>query len=172
MPEWASTTIIIAVTLLIFFGMWAAWRGRSRRDAGLMPVHAVPAALGAPTVAAHVLYVATTEPGEPLQRLAIRGLGFRAQGTLAAYAAGLAISLDGSPDVWVEASAIIGADPAQTVIDKVVEKGGLLRLAWTIDDAAVDSYFRVFEPEKSAALYAAIDAITSTPTPTSAESEV
>jgi hypothetical protein len=166
-PEWASTTVIIVVTLLIFFGMWAAWRGRVRRDSGLVPSTDVPGALGAPIVEARVLYVATTRHGEPLQRLAIRGLGFRAQGTLAVYASGAAIRLVGSGDVWAPASVIESAEPAQVTIDKVVEKGGLFRLSWRISDTPVDSYFRVFEPEKSAALYDAIDAITST----SAESE-
>lgn len=168
MPEWASTTVIVVLVIVIFAGMWASWRGRSRRDAGLVPVTDVPAGLGTPTVAARVLYVATTRPGEPLQRLAIRGLGFRAQGTLSAYPSGVAIELDGSTDVWAEASVIITAEPAQVAIDKVVEKGGLFTLTWQISDITVDSYFRVLEPEKSAALYDAIDAITST----SAESEV
>jgi len=166
-PEWASTTVIVVLVVVIFVGMWAAWRGRSRRDAGLVPVRELPAGLGTPTVSARVLYVATTKPGEPLQRLAIRGLGFRAQGTIAAYPTGVAIELDGAADVWARGSVIIAAEPAQVAIDKVVEKGGLFKLTWQISDQPVDSYFRVLEPEKSAALYDAIDAMTST----SAESE-
>lgn len=166
MPEWASTTLIVIVTVLIFVGMWAGWRARTRRDAALVPVHHVPEDVGSPVISTRVLYVATTRHGEPLQRLAIRGLGFRAQGTLAVHSGGVAVSVDGSDDVWIEASVIVSAEPAQVVIDKVVEKGGLLNLSWILGDAPVDSYFRVFEPEKSAALYDAIDSITS------AESEV
>ncbi|MFC4244591.1 hypothetical protein ACFOYW_14550 [Gryllotalpicola reticulitermitis] len=168
MPEWASTTLIVVVTLLIFVGMWAGWRARVRRDAALVPPHDTPDGLGEPVVSAPALYVATTRHGQPLERLAIRGLGFRAQGMLAVYGSGVAISLDGNADVWLQASVIVSAEPAQVAIDKVVEKGGLLTLSWRVNDEVVDSYFRVFEPEKSGALYDAIDAITST----SAESEV
>lgn len=166
MPEWASTLLIVVVTLLIFFGMWWGWRSRVRRDAALAPAHDVPAGLGAPVVSARVLYVATTRAGQALERLAIRGLGFRAQGTLAVFATGALISLDGNEDVWAPASDLAAAAPAQVAIDKVVEKGGLLKLSWTIGETLVDSYFRVLEPEKSSRLYDAIDSLTS------AESEV
>lgn len=166
MPEWASTLIVVAVVIVIFLAMWWGWRSRVRRDAHLVPSHAVPAGLGEPIASARVLYAATTAHEQPLERLAITGLGFRAQGTLAVHRSGVVMSLDGSADVWIEASAIIGAQPAQTVIDKAVEKDGLLGLSWAIDETTVDSYFRVLEPEKTGALYDAIDSLTT------AESEV
>jgi hypothetical protein len=171
-PEWASTIIVVLVLLLVLFGMWQGWRALVRRSAHLEPPHDVPAELGAPLVEARVLYVATTAHEKPLERLAIRGLGFRAQGTIAAYGAGLVVSLDGAEDVWIAASAIVSARPAQVVIDKAVEKDGLLVLSWRLHSLrestseTVDSYFRVAEPEKSGALY---DAINSS---TAAESEV
>jgi hypothetical protein len=175
MPEWASTLIVALVLLLLLSSGWVAWRARTRRDAGLTPSHAVPAALGEPLVTTRALYVATTVHGEPLERLAIAGLGFRAQGTLAVHGSGVLLSLDGSEDVWIPASDLIGAQPATVAIDKAVEKDGLLALTWRLglhselrpeSTGVVDSYFRVFEPEKTGALYDAIDSIAQ------AESEV
>jgi len=166
MPEWASTLIVVAVLLLILFGMWQGWRGLVRRSAHLTPSHDVPAALGEPLVEARGLYVATTAHGKPLERLAITGLGFRAQGGIAVHRLGLVLEVTGSKDVWVPASAIVGARPAQLVIDKAVEKDGLLALSWRLDETVVDSYFRVMEPEKIGALYNAIHSLTA------AESEV
>lgn len=159
MPEWASTLIVAVVLLLLLLGGWAAWRSRTRRDAGLVPSHAVPAQPGAVIVTARALYVATTKHGEPLERLAIRGLGFRAQGALAVHDSGVLLSLDGSEDVWIPASDLIDAEPATVVIDKAVERDGLLAVSWRIGAVPVSSYFRVFEPEKSGAIYDAIDSI-------------
>ncbi|WP_022880819.1 PH-like domain-containing protein [Gryllotalpicola ginsengisoli] len=168
MPEWASTLIVLAVLLLVFLGMWAGWRRRVRRDAGLAPVHEVPAGLGEPRAEASVLYVATTAHDAPLERLAIRGLGFRAQGRIAVFGAGALIELDGSEPVWVGAAEVVGARPAQLAIDKAVEKDGLLCLAWRLSGRVVDSYFRVREPESSGALY---DAIASISTPAGFEGQ-
>ncbi|GAA4155330.1 hypothetical protein GCM10022286_04130 [Gryllotalpicola daejeonensis] len=168
MPEWASTIIVVLVLLLILFGMWQGWRALVRRSAHLEPSHDMPAGLGEPLVEARVLYVATTAQGRPLERLAITGLGFRAQGVLTVHGSGLVVSLDGAEDVWIPASSIDSAQPAQVVIDKAVEKDGLVVVTWglhslresTGETVLVDSYFRVLEPEKTGSLYNAIDSLT------------
>jgi len=165
-PVWAATLVIAAVTVLLIAAAWLGWRSRVRRDAGLVPSHEVPAGLGAPRAASRVLYVATTAHDEPLERLAIAGLAFRAQGTIAVHASGVLVSLDGSADVWIRASDLAAARPATVAIDKAVEKDGLLTLVWRLAGTAIDSYFRVLEPELSGSLYDAIDSITH------AESEV
>jgi hypothetical protein len=158
-PEWAATLIVVLVLLLVLFGMWQGWRAMVRRSAHLTPSHEVPGDLGAPRVASAALYVATTTHGKPLERLAITGLGFRAQGGIAIYGSGAVLSVTGSEDVWVPASDLLGAAPAQVVIDKAVEKDGLLVLSWNLNGTTVDSYFRVTEPEKIRPLYDAIDSI-------------
>ena len=161
MPVWGATLVIAAVTALLFVAAWLAWRSRTRRDAGLAPVHEVPAGLGAPRAASRVLYVATTRHDEPLERLAIAGLAFRAHGVISVHETGAVLSLDGAADVWIPASDLVSARPATVAIDKAVEKDGLLELSWHIGATIVDSYFRVQEPEKSGSLYDAIDSITS-----------
>ena len=160
MPEWASTLIIVAVLLLILFGMWQGWRANVRRAAHFVPGHEVPADPGEPLAEARALYVATTAHGRPLERLAIKGLGFRAQSTLSVHRHGAVLSVTGGEDVWIPASAVVGAAPAQLAIDKAVEKDGLLALSWNLGATTVDSYFRVTEPEKIGSLYDAIDSLT------------
>ena len=169
MPEWASTIIVALVLLLVLFGMWQGWRAMVRRAAHLTPSHDVPVELGAPLAAAATFYVATTAHEKPLERLAIAGLGFRAHGSVAVYSAGLVVAVTGAEDVWVPASAVIAVHPATVAIDKVVEKDGLLALSWNLGDTLVDSYFRVTEPEKTGALFDAIESIS---TGSTAESEV
>ena len=120
--------IAVAVALLALGAI--AWRRRTRRDAAFeAPVGEIPA--GAEVRAAQSgLYVATTRHGEPLERLAIRGLGFRT----------------GQRRLFLAIERIASVDQAQVAIDRVVEPGGLVRLSWRTGDApeatVVDSYLR------------------------------
>lgn len=138
-----AVAIIIAVALLILLAMLFAWRRRSRRDS----VYTAP--LGVPEHAEvsrreEVLYVSTTRHDEPLERLAIRPLGFRARGELAVTDRGVALALDGAPTVFLASARLVAVDRATVTIDRVVEPGGLLRIAWHVDDATVvDSYLRL-----------------------------
>nr|WP_241731890.1 hypothetical protein [Microbacterium ginsengiterrae] len=122
--------------------MLFAWRRRLRRDAA----HTAP--LGVPEHAEvlsrhEVLYVSTTRHDEPLERLAIRPLAYRARGELAVTDRGAALCLDGTPTVFLAKDTLASIDRATVTIDRVVEPGGLVRIAWRIDaDTIVDSYLR------------------------------
>jgi hypothetical protein len=137
-----AIAITIGVALLILLAMLFAWRRRLRRDS----VYSAP--LGVPehaeVLARHeVLYVSTTRHDEPLERLAITPLAYRARGELAVTDRGAALCLDGSPTVFLASAKLVAVDRAAVTIDRVVEPGGLVRLAWKIDDSTiVDSYLR------------------------------
>ncbi len=90
-----------------------------------------------------VLYVATTRAGAPLDRVAVHGLGVRARGEIAVHPEGAVIAIDGREPWFVERGDVRGAGRATWTIDRVVEEGGLVMLAWTLGGAEVDSYFRV-----------------------------
>ena len=137
-----AIAITIAVAVVILITMLLSWRRRLRRDG----VHTAP--LGVPEHAEvlsrhEVLYVSTTRHGEPLERLAIRPLAYRARGELAVTDRGAALALDGSPTVFIATAKITEVAQATVTIDRVVEPGGLVRLSWNIDDdTIVDSYLR------------------------------
>lgn len=137
-----AIAITIGVAILILLTMLFAWRRRLRRDG----VHSAP--LGVPehadVLARHaVLYVSTTRHDEPLERMAIAPLAYRARGELAITDRGVALSLDGAPTVFLATGKIVSVDRATVTIDRVVEPGGLIRIAWHIDDETVaDSYLR------------------------------
>lgn len=134
-------TIVIAVAL-IGLGVWA-WRRRTRRDGSIAaPFGEAPEA--ARTIAElPVLYVATTKHGEPLERLAVKGLGFRSRADVTVTDAGLAIDLTGQPRVFIPVGRIDDVSQATVAIDRVVERDGLTRLSWRPDAGPViDSYFR------------------------------
>jgi len=140
--EGALAVMIAVAVVLIGLLAWAWWR-RTRRDSGLRaPVGEAPA--DAAVLSRHdSLYVATTRHGEPLERLAIRGLGFRSRADLVVTSAGVAIDLTGQPRLFVPTAQIVEVAQATVAIDRVVERDGLVRISWRLDgQSVVDSYFR------------------------------
>ncbi len=134
-------TVVVALALLAV-GVWA-WRRRARRDRDIVaPVGEAPAD-AAELAAFPALYVATTRHGDPLERLAVRGLAFRSRATVTVTGAGVAIALTGQPRVFLASTRILDVAQSTVAIDRVVEKDGLTRIAWRPDDGTVvDSYFR------------------------------
>jgi hypothetical protein len=135
--------VMIALAVLVLLAMFFAWRARVRRDAHLTAPLGVPE--HAEVLDRHeVLYVSTTRHDQPLERLAISPLSFRARGEAAVTDRGLALCLDGAPTVFVASSRLVDVGRATVTIDKVVEPGGLVRVAWrAADDTVVDSYIRI-----------------------------
>jgi hypothetical protein len=138
-----AIAITIAVALLVLLTMLLAWRRRLRRDSALS------APLGVPEHAEvarrdEVLYVATTRHEQPLERVTVSPLEYRARGELAVTDRGVALCLDGAPTVFLASSRLVAVDRATVTIDRVVEPGGLIRIAWNADDETiVDSYLRL-----------------------------
>lgn len=133
----------IGVAALLLVAMAFAWRRRLRRDSALSAPLGVPE--HAEVVDRHeVLYVSTTRHDEPLERLTISPLAYRARGEAAVTDRGLALCLDGAPTVFLASDRLVSVDRATVTIDRVVEPGGLVRVAWNAsDDTIVDSYLRV-----------------------------
>lgn len=167
--EGALLVMIAVAVALLALGAFA-WRRRSRRDAGITaPFGEVPDAAAVQTVSTG-FYVATTRHGEALERLAIRGLGFRSRVDVTVTDRGVALDLVGQPRMFLSTERIVSVGLANTAIDRVVEPGGLVRLTWRADGAdgapeTVDSYLR---PQDGSAqgLAAAIIAILPPSTPT------
>jgi hypothetical protein len=143
MTREGALAIMIAVAVGLLAALaWAWWR-RTRRDAAFTaPVGEAPG--DARTVAEFAaLYVATTRHGDPLERLAISGLGFRSRSDVTVTDAGVALDLTGRPRIFLAADRIADVGQSTVAIDRVVEPDGLVRLAWRLDDGTVvDSYLR------------------------------
>jgi hypothetical protein len=174
------TIIVIVVVLGVLALMTRSWLRRRTRDAGLTAGYPLPpetavsagdAVRSLATVPA--LYVATTPRDQPLERLAIRGLGFRARAELRVRPDGVILTLAGENAVFIPVGAIHRLTTATWAIDRAVETDGLLLLGWRLsgrqgtahgtapDDQAadVDSYFRVTDPADRARVIDAIHSI-------------
>lgn len=166
MTREGALLVIIAVTAAVLALLGWAWWRRSRRDSAIAPpVGEAPA--GAAVRSIHdSLYVATTKHGQPLERLAIRGLGFRSRADLSITDAGLALDLTGQPRFFLPVARILEVAQATVAIDRVVERDGLVRVAWrTEDGTVVDSYIR----PRDASSRAVADEIGALLTPTGTE---
>ncbi len=160
--EGALLVIILAAVALLGLLAWA-WMRRTRRDSGLAaPVGEAPAD-ATTTAVLPALYVATTRHGEPLERLAIRGLAFRSRVEITVTDRGVALDLTGQPRVFLDTSRLVEVAQATVAIDRVVERDGLVRLSWRTDDGTVvDSYLR----PQDASARALADSIAGILTPT------
>lgn len=159
MDRTLSTAIIVAVIILALGLMVLGWRRRAARQRDIGAPRPVPDAIGEAGIRAPVLYVATTRADAPLDRVNVHGLGFRARGELAVRADGVVVALDGRAPWFVPVAELRGSGRATWTIDRVVEEGGLVLLAWTLDGTPVDTYLRVTDAdpdETTIALLAAL----------------
>jgi hypothetical protein len=136
------------------------WNTRRRRQRHIPAPEPLPTDLGALRAEFEGFYVSTTLDGQPLNRVAVLGLGFRARATIAVTETGVVIALPGNT-VFIPRTSIREVTRANYTIDRVVETGGLVLLAWTVgagtsDETNLDSYLRVVETE---ALVSAIEGL-------------
>jgi hypothetical protein len=158
MDKLGPTVAIGIVFIGILVLMVLSWRRRTRRDAGIAP-RAV-ADTGTELVATDGFYVATTVHERPLERVAPTGLGFRGRARVTVYGGAqgaVSIAVDGSDAVVIPAADVVDVTPATWTIDRVVERDGLLLIAWTAADGAVaDSYVRIVDADQRERLLGAI----------------
>jgi hypothetical protein len=151
------TIITAAVIVIVLVGMLLGWRARKRRQANLPRPRAVPSDIGEEIITLDLFYVSTTVVGEPLNRIAVAGLGFRARAYVTVAARGIVLAIAGEPDAFIPATDLGDVQRANVTIDRVVENGGLVMVRWALGGQQVDSYLRVPGPEDTSALVAAIE---------------
>jgi hypothetical protein len=135
-------TLVFAFFVLLILLMGVGWLTRRRRQRDIASPLPVPDDPGAITSEFSGFYVSTTPEGEPLNRIAVRGLGFRARTTVSIAETGLIVSLPGG-DFFIPVADLREASRARYTIDRVVEEGGLALVGWELGDMHLDSYFRV-----------------------------
>jgi hypothetical protein len=135
--------IVGAILLLALAGMYLGWLSRRRRQADLPALGAAPADPGRVLAEAEGLYVATTLAGAPLERIAVRGLGFRSRASVTVAESGVVLALTGQEPAFLPRASLRGIGRATWTIDKAVETGGLVALGWRLGDRDVESYLRL-----------------------------
>ncbi len=137
-------SIIVGLVIVgSLIGMVLGWRARQRRQADIPQPQPVPVDVGTVRAAVSGLYVATTRRGEPLERIAVRGLGYRSRAVATASDAGVSLELTGTEPAFIPVADLQSASRATWTIDTAVEPGGLVLLGWRLGGLEVDSYLRV-----------------------------
>jgi hypothetical protein len=139
---WVMAGFVVIIGLGIL-----GWVTRRRRQRTIAAPQKLPADIGTLRAEFEGLYVSTTLDGQPLNRVAVHGLGFRARATFAVADRGVVLALPGN-NIFIPRESIREVTRAQYTIDRVVEEGGLVLLAWTLGDTNVDSYLRVEDTRK------------------------
>ncbi|WFR66276.1 hypothetical protein P9139_15335 [Curtobacterium flaccumfaciens] len=127
--RWLEGGIILALVVALFVAMARTWRTRARKQAEAVPPVPVPTGLGPAAGSWDGFTVATTRADQPLERITAGGLGFRSRGGVTIHDTGVVLHHAGTPDRWVDASDVRGADRATWAIDRVVEPGD-----WSVCD--------------------------------------
>lgn len=166
MDRTTSVTITVVILALALLGMYLGWLARKRRQSALPSPLAVPGEAGETLFSAETLYAATTLAGDPLNRVAVRGLGFRGRATVTVTTLGVILGIAGTPEVFIPTAALRSVQRATWTIDRVVEAGGLVCIAWTLgagtaEAVDVDSYLRVTESTDPGPLLSALTGVLS-----------
>lgn len=144
---WPALFVVALLIVAIGF-MGLGWRNRRARQAPLDVVAVPPVEIGEELGRERVLYVATTLADQPLERVVVGGLGFRARGEVRAARGGIVLDLAGSAPAFIPVADIRGVGLASWTIDRGVAEDGLVFVRWELGATAVDSYLRADDPDR------------------------
>ena len=145
MDRYALLGIVLAFLALMLCLAAFGWYLRVRKQRG------IPSTVEAPTKLTGSrefdgFYVSTTSATDPLDRIAVRGLGFRARTSVTVADEGIVIPIKGQSDVFIPLADLRKAGRATWTIDRGVEPDGLVVVDWTLGERELASYFRVDDP--------------------------
>lgn len=135
--------VIVVVVVVILSLMVLSWRRRGRSQAHLPAPTVVPADIGTAIGTFEGLYLATTPNNDRLNRITVHGLGYRERGNIVVATDGFVLL----GDKFIPVASVTGVSRASWTIDRGVEPNGLSVVSWTLGETALDSYFRLDDPE-------------------------
>ncbi|MDO7882018.1 hypothetical protein [Antiquaquibacter soli] len=138
--------LVLALLVVLLVLLPVGWFARRRRQGALAAPAEVPASLGASRGSFAGKYVATTASGDPYDRIAVHGLGFRSNVEAAVTDDGVLLARPGEPDTWIPRADLRSLDRATWTIDRVVEPDGLQVVDWMLGSRRVATYLRLDDP--------------------------
>lgn len=164
--EQLTTVLVTVLVLAVLFALLRrGWTGRVRRQAGIAAPPAPPAGIEdrEPRLSVPGMYVATTEAGAPLERIAAHGLGVRARATAHVLDDGVLFDRQGAAPLFVPAADVVSVGTSSGMVGKFVERDGLAVLTWSLGSTPVDTGFRTQRAEDRRRLLDAVEEIAPVP---------
>jgi hypothetical protein len=140
--RWLIGAGFLLVFLALFLLMRAGWRARGKSQSALPAPTPAPVGLAAASFERDLFYVATSKAENPLDRVVVRGLGFRGRAVVEVHPEGVVLDIAGATPILLERATLRDVGRATWTIDRVVETDGLIRIGWRLGDADVDTYLR------------------------------
>jgi hypothetical protein len=137
---------IFAVFIVIAY---FSWQTKAKKQSALLPAPKAPdsALNGIPG-----FYVATTFADRPLDRVLAHGLGHRGSASVAIGNQGVSIHRVGEKGFLIPSSDLIAVTRTSSVIDRAVEKNGLISLRWRLGETEIETHFRFVSADQRAGL--------------------
>jgi hypothetical protein len=120
---------------------WAGVTWRKRSKAQDLEI-ATPEYTDFSNVGTNGYYIATTYAGQPLHRVSAHGLGFAGKAFLDVSEQGVRVHRIGERSFRIDSSSLLDLARTSGVIDKVVEKDGLLSLRWKLGATELETHLR------------------------------
>lgn len=137
------TLLVVAVFLLLLWGMRVGWQRKAREQSVLVPPFPErPDDPGEPELVAKGLYVSTTTAGNWQDRIVTRGVGLRGRAVLRLYPGGIEVDRIGAVGLWIPRESVEGVRTASAIAGKVMGTNSLLVITWRAGDVALDTGFR------------------------------
>jgi hypothetical protein len=152
MTQEIAASMMIALAIVLLGLAWWGWHNRRRRFRHLEGalVRQLPASPS--LLSFDGLYVATTVAHQPMDRIPVGPLSFRAKARFSIHPEGVVLGAQGETPVVLDSGGGITAGRATWTIDRVVEPEGLVMIRWNLGGTDVDSYLRIVESDASAVI--------------------
>jgi len=161
-----GTVIVIGLISLALGFMFASWQRRRRRDVSILISSGVHPERK-PVLEIRCLYVATTPQEEPLERLAIPGLAFRARARVSLGASGITLEPQGEQSTFIATTDVRRVRAANATIDRSAGPGSLTAIDWRAETGEeLTSFLRIPRRHDRTAFTEAVNAsVINPPTP-------
>lgn len=151
-------TYHVGLIALAFFALLAAfaffaWRRRILTQERML---AKPSANEGVLGGSKCFYVATTFANRPLDRVIAYGLAHRGNASLSVSEKGLNVERTGETGFRIPQTDLIEVSTGSAVIDRAVEKEGLVVIKWNLGGVALESHFRFVDAKLRAEILSAL----------------
>lgn len=151
-----------ALIVLAWLLLRRGWRSRRRRQDHLPAPEPPPARIlqAEPVAAGEGLVIGTVDAADPLERVAVHGLGIRTDGRIEVHEDGVAIFRAGSGNLFIPREELRHARTDRGVVGRFVERDGALIIGWRLGEQAVETAFRARHAEAHRTLLHALHGLT------------